>query len=105
MTRNAPSKVGLSLLSLLIAGVAALSLLWWVGQRSTKAVIILTPVLAILVMGFSVLLARQHGRRMDEVQVASQHAAGYHGSIYGTMLAMFLMSLPPVMNGLFDLVS
>src|SRR5689334_6556195 len=105
MTRKAPPKAALSMLWLVIAGSAALTLLWWVGRQNAKAVFILTPVLAIAVMGFSVFLARRHGRRLDEVQIASQRAASYNASIYGTMLAMALMSVPPLMNWLSELVN
>lgn len=105
MTRKTPPKAPVSMLWLLLAGAAALAVLWWVGRNFPKAVYVLTPLLAIAVMGFSVFLARRHGRHMDEVQVASQRAASYHGTLYGTLLAMTLMSVPQVMNWLSTLVN
>lgn len=105
MTRKAAPKAALSLLWLLVVGATALVLLWWVGRQNPRAVMILTPVLALAVMGFSIFLAHRHGRRLDEVQIASQRAASYHASIYGTMLTMALMSVPPLMNWLSELVN
>jgi hypothetical protein len=60
--------------------------------------------LAVLVMGCSMVLARRVQGTLDEVQIASQAAANYKGTGIGAMVALVLLMLPPVVNGLADLI-
>lgn len=99
-TKKAVYQSFLWLLALAVGFVAAI---WGVKQLYPPAVRVVAPLLAILLMGCSLMLARRVQVTLDEVQIASQAAASYKGTGIGAMVALALLMLPPVTNGLTDL--
>ncbi len=93
-----------SLLWLLVLAFGTFAATWCVKQIYPPAVRIVAPLVAIIVLGCTVLLARRVQGTLDEVQIASQAAANYKGTYMGGMVALALLMLPPVVNGLTDLI-
>lgn len=82
--------------------VGFFAVLLWLKPHNATFILVLTAVAAIFVMVYTGFLARRVERRMDEVQVASQRFATFHGGKVGMGVALLLM-LPPVTNRLIDL--
>ena len=101
LTKKATYQSFLWLLALVAVSAIAI---WWTKQINPQAVRIVAPLLAVAVMGCSLLLARRVQGTLDEVQLASQAAANYRGTGIGAMAALALLMLPPVVNWLADLV-
>lgn len=104
LDREAGRSLRQALLSASILLVGAALTMWWVKETAPRAAPYVAIGLAVLVMAGSVFIARRHERHMDEVQIALQGYAMTKGYIYGAMITIFLLSLPPVANWLVDLV-
>jgi len=104
MTTQTPGKIGRYVLwfSPLVI-VPTLFLL--LKQRNPAVTSILGPAAAIFVMAYSIFIARAMQRRLDEVQVAGQGVAIHHGWVWGMMVTVLLLMLPPVTNWLIDLAN
>jgi hypothetical protein len=76
----------------------------WLKQQSLVVIEVVSAVASILVMGYGLFLAMRLERGLDEVQVASQGFAYAKGWVWGGVATGFLLMVPPVMNGLVDLV-
>lgn len=83
---------------LVIAGAIAASP--WLKRQNSALASVLVLAEVMFVTGYGYFLANRLKRRLDEVQIASQGFANYHGAAAGTMAAALLLILPPVMNWL-----
>lgn len=86
-----------------IAVVGFFAVLHWLRPRNTTFVLVLSAVTSLFVMGYAVFLARRVSRHMDEVQIANQRYATFHGWTVGMGVTMLLLQLPPLTNRLIDL--
>jgi hypothetical protein len=88
-----------------IVVVGFFAVLRWLKPQNPVVVEVFSAVLAILVMGYSLFLGNRLQRGLDEVQVASQGFAIAKGWVWGGMATALLLTVPPVMNSLVDLVN
>jgi hypothetical protein len=58
----------------------------------------------IFVLGYSLFMGRNEARRLDEVQRAGAGFANSNGWVWGGFATLFLLAVPPVINGVVDLV-
>jgi hypothetical protein len=58
----------------------------------------------IFVLGYSLFMGRSEARRLDEVQRAGAGFANSNGWVWGGFATLFLLAVPPVINGVVDLV-
>jgi hypothetical protein len=61
--------------------------------------------MTIAVMVYTTFLVSRQQRRLDEVQLASQGFANANALIYGAVVTLLLLMLPPVRSWLVDLVN
>ncbi len=88
----------------LVAGTVTL-LKPWLRQQDPALSFTVTAVAAVFVMGYSVYIASRMQRRMDEVEVAGQGFATRYGWTWGGIATMVLLMIPPLMDGLVNLVN
>jgi hypothetical protein len=108
MTKSVVGKFGRRALwfsPVVIVVVGFFAVLWWLKPQNPVVVEVVSTVLAILVMGYSLFLGKRLQQGLDEVQVASQGFAHTHGWVWGGMAAALLLSVPPIMSWLVDLVN
>ncbi len=58
----------------------------------------------IFVLGYSLFMGRSEARRLDEVQRAGAGFANANGWVWGGFATLFLLAVPPVINGAVDIV-
>jgi hypothetical protein len=63
---------------------------------------ILSAAFSVLVLGYSIFMARQEALRWDEVQRAGAGFANSNGWIWGGFATVFLLGLPPVVDNVVD---
>jgi hypothetical protein len=63
---------------------------------------VLTAALTLLVLGYSLFMARQEARRWDEVQRAGAGFANSNGWVWGGFATLFLLGVPPVIDRVVD---
>jgi len=85
--------------------VAGFFAIWWLKQRNPAVASILGPVVGISLMVYTTFMTSRQQRRLDEVQIASQGFANANGLVYGAVITVLLLMLPPVRNWLVDLVN
>ena len=65
---------------------------------------VLSAAFTFLVLGYSIFMARQEARRWDEVQRAGAGFANSNGWVWGGFATLFLLAVPPVINGVVDVL-
>lgn len=108
MTANSLGKIGryaLWLSPVVIVVVGFLAAIPWLKQQNDALVLALTAVASIFVMGYSLFTSHRLQRHLDEVQIASQGFASSRGWVWGAMVTILLLMLPPIANGLIDLAN
>jgi hypothetical protein len=86
-----------------IVAVGFLAGLWWFRPSRVIAEV-LTAVAAIFVVGYGGFVGKRESGRWDEVQRAGWGFGSAHAG-WGFVATMLLLMVPPVMNGLIDLVN
>jgi len=75
----------------------------WLRQQAPVVFQAVVVAFVIVMLGYAAWVARWYQRHLDEVELASQRVAVQQGWNGGTIAAVLLLMLPPVMNGLVDL--
>jgi hypothetical protein len=108
MKKSALGRLGRMVLWFLPAVVVVAGLavaLPWLKQQSPALARSVGVLGVIFVMGYSLFVTQRQQRRLDEVQLAMQGYANSRGWIWGGMATVLLLLVPPVMDGLVDLVA
>lgn len=88
-----------------IVPVAFFAFMPWLKQQSDAIALGIAAVAAIFVMGYSLFLAARVNRHLDEVEIAGQRFAQAKGLTIGSVAAVLVMLIPPLMNALVDLAN
>ncbi len=97
-------KAGQYMLWILAVGGIYLITLVWLKNTHPSAIGVAAPTLTIALLSFVLVLTARHTKGMDEVLVASQRYAHSAGFGVGALLALGLLTIPPFVSWLTDLV-
>lgn len=108
MTTNTP--VTIARRALLVAPIVAIPIAFfaaipWLKQQDQTVALAIAGATAILVMGYSAVLAARATRRLDEVELAGQRFAQAQGWTIGIIAGGLVLVFPPAMNALTELAN
>jgi hypothetical protein len=107
MTKRVAGKSGrlvLWFLPVVVVVVIFFAAITWLKPKPVVAQV-MSAVVAIFVLGYSLFLGNRESRRWDEVQRTGQGFASAKGWVWGGFATLLLLMVPPVMNWLVDLVN
>ncbi len=86
----------------IIVPVTFLAATPWLEQQPDALTLSLAAAAALFVMAYSLFLSARVNRQLDEVQVAGQRFSSTWGMTVGSVAAVIVMMIPPLMNALAD---
>jgi len=86
----------------IIVPVAFFAATPWLAEQPDALTLSVDAAAALFVMAYSLFLSARVNRRLDEVQVAGQRFSSTWGMTIGSVAAVVVMMIPPLMNALAD---